>query len=65
VGSLLQYEPLTINKINSITTEYYPAPAKRPAYTVMDCKKIKQDFGVEQANWKDELKEVVKELCSQ
>ncbi len=60
-----QYESLKINNVNPITTEKYPTPAKRPAYTAMDCTKIKRDYAIKQVSWKEELKQVVQELCKQ
>ncbi|MDP9229362.1 MAG: dTDP-4-dehydrorhamnose reductase [Bacteroidota bacterium] len=42
-------------KINPITTEEYPTPAKRPAYSVLDKTKIQQTFGINLKNWKESL----------
>ena len=33
----------------------YPTPAKRPAYSVMDCSKIQNDFGVSLKSWQESL----------
>lgn len=41
--------------IHAITTEEYPTPATRPAYSVLDCSRIEQVFGVEQPDWKKSL----------
>lgn len=38
-----------------IRTDEYPTPAKRPAYSVLDCSKIKKVFGVELPDWRDAL----------
>ena len=38
-----------------ITTEEYPTPAKRPAYSVLNNDKLKSVFGVSLPNWKTAL----------
>ena len=47
-------------KINPITTEYFPTPAKRPAYSVLDKTKIQQTFGIKLKDWKESV-----DLCLQ
>jgi dTDP-4-dehydrorhamnose reductase len=42
-------------KINPITTEQFPTPAKRPAYSVLDKTKIQQTFGIKLKDWKESL----------
>lgn len=37
--------------VHSITTAQYPTPAKRPAYSMLDCNKIAREFGVTPSNW--------------
>ncbi len=37
--------------VHAITTAQYPTPAKRPAYSMLDCSKIARDFGVTPSNW--------------
>ncbi len=39
-------------KVIPITTQQYPAPAKRPRNTVMSKDKIIEEFGIEVQNWK-------------
>src|SRR5690606_25829677 len=43
-------------KINPIPTTSYPAPAKRPLYSVMDKTKIKKVLNVEISCWRESLK---------
>lgn len=43
----------TPNTVNSIETDAYPTLASRPSSSVLDCSKIKIDFGVETSNWND------------
>ncbi len=42
---------LMMEELQAITTTEYPTPAKRPAYAVLNCKKIKKDYGIEQRTW--------------
>ncbi len=42
--------------ISPINTLAYPTPAKRPAYSVLDCSKITSHFQIETNNWKSSLK---------
>ena len=42
-------------KINPITTEQYPTPAKRPHYSVLDKTKIQKTFGIQIKDWKESL----------
>jgi dTDP-4-dehydrorhamnose reductase len=48
--------------ISPITTAEYPTPARRPAWSVMDCSKLERCCGIHPAPWKDELQKVLKEL---
>lgn len=45
--------------IERIPTEHYPAPARRPRYSVLDCTKIEQTFGVTLRPWKESLAEIL------
>ncbi|MBN1116095.1 MAG: dTDP-4-dehydrorhamnose reductase [Bacteroidales bacterium] len=48
--------------VKPIETSEYPLPAPRPAYSVLNKKKIKTTFKLEIPHWKDSLKEVVYKL---
>lgn len=52
----------TPSYLNSITTADYPTPAIRPAYSVLDCSKIENCFGVTRSNWRDGIKTVINRL---
>jgi len=43
-------------KVNHITTDEYPTPAKRPAYSVLENKRLKE-LGYSMKEWKDALTE--------
>jgi dTDP-4-dehydrorhamnose reductase len=45
--------------VNPITTQQFPTPAKRPAYSVMDTSKIKSTFGIKGKDWKESLRRCV------
>ena len=46
--------------ISPILTEQYPLPASRPAYSLMDKSKFKQQFGIELPYWRESLRECIK-----
>ena len=43
-------------KVNPISTEEYPTPAKRPYYSVLNKEKIKKAFNLQIPYWRDSLK---------
>ncbi|MFQ5563093.1 MAG: dTDP-4-dehydrorhamnose reductase [Parvularculaceae bacterium] len=51
--------------VNDIPTGAYPAPAQRPAYSVMNCAKIMTDFGVPAPDWRKGAVEAVRDLLMQ
>ena len=48
--------------INPITTDDYPAPAARPAYSVLDNTKLVKLLGIEPAPWRQNLKLMLSRL---
>lgn len=48
--------------IKPVTTDQYPTPARRPAYSVLDKTKIKKIFALEIPDWKDSLQQMLKTL---
>lgn len=48
-------------KISPIRSAAYPTAAKRPAYSVMDKARIKSQFGVDIAHWRDALERCLRE----
>ncbi|MEY3335074.1 MAG: dTDP-4-dehydrorhamnose reductase, partial [Cyanobacteriota bacterium] len=54
--------PVQINQVIPITTPEYPTPAKRPAYSVLACRKISQLLGTYPPHWRQRLILMLKEL---
>lgn len=52
-------------KINPIPTCRYPSPACRPLFTVLDCSKIRRDFGLQQPDWRADIARLVDFLDKQ
>jgi dTDP-4-dehydrorhamnose reductase len=48
--------------VNSIETSAYPTPAKRPAFSVLDCSKIENECGVLASNWQEGIRQVIRKL---
>jgi dTDP-4-dehydrorhamnose reductase len=50
------------HEVVSISTDQYPTPARRPAYSVLDNGKIARTFGVSLPPWESQLSGVVRQL---
>ena len=48
--------------IRAIPTEEYPTPARRPAYSVLDCSATVDALGLEQIHWASRLQEMLAEM---
>ncbi len=58
-----EYEgELKVKKVNRILTSDYPTPAARPLNSRLNCNKAKAILGIEMPDWKQGLKECLKEL---
>ena len=51
-------------KLNPITTDQYPTPARRPARSTMALDKIETDYGIEPRHWEHSLQETIEILKS-
>lgn len=51
-------------KVNFITTDQYPTPARRPAYSVMDTHKIASVYNIPIRPWKESLQECLTKLAA-
>ena len=58
-----QHDPhFKIPQLNAITTDQYPLPAPRPAYSIMDCQKIEKECGIKASDWQKALNEIIGKL---
>jgi dTDP-4-dehydrorhamnose reductase len=48
-------------QVEGITTAEYPTPARRPAYSVLSCEKLRRTFELQLPDWKESLKQVIGE----
>ncbi len=48
--------------VEPITTSEYPLPAPRPAYSVLDCAKLRRVFGLQLPGWEESLQHVLEEI---
>lgn len=53
---------ITTCNVRPLHTSEYPAPAPRPAYSVLDKTKIKNTLGIEIPYWEDSLRECIMSL---
>jgi len=51
-------------QVQAISSDQYPTPAKRPARSVLDNRKLQQDFGIVLPTWQAGLQRVMSEIAS-
>ena len=54
--AVIEYAGLEGVEVEPCTSEEYPRPAQRPAYSVLDCSRLTQLRGVGLAPWQEALK---------
>jgi dTDP-4-dehydrorhamnose reductase len=64
VGGLAAYHPAPRARVVPITTAEYPTAARRPAYSVLDCRLIAERFGIIPPPWGPGVAETLRELLS-
>ena len=52
--------PLRVKRVEPIPTSQFPTPAKRPMYSVLDCSRIKDAFGVEPGDLRAGVAQLIK-----
>lgn len=53
-----------VPQLEAISTADYPTPARRPAWSVLDNRKLQQDFGIVLPDWQQGLHRVMAELVA-
>ncbi len=56
------YVPLKTSQVTPITTDQYPTPAKRPAYSALNCDKIEKAFGIHPKPWQESLEKTLLQM---
>ena len=51
-----------VPKVEAISTQDYPTPAKRPANSRLDTDKITKDFGIVPRDWQSAVRDILKSL---
>ena len=54
--------PLKAERVVAIPSSEYPTPAARPACSVLDCSRLQQRLGIEQASWHRGLERTLEQL---
>jgi len=57
-----QFEPLRVQELLPIPTTEYPTPAKRPAYSVLDCENALATFHLPSHAWQERVHDCLQEL---
>lgn len=52
-----------VPRVRAIATSDYPTPARRPAWSVLDCGKLLAAHGIRQPDWREDLGRVLRELA--
>ena len=50
--------------VHAISTSEYPTPATRPGYSVLDCSSTTTALGIQQTDWRANLRRMLKELAN-
>lgn len=59
IVELLPESERKCREVEAITTADYPTPAKRPAYSVLNCDKLEKTFGLRLPDWERSLRQVL------
>ncbi|MCL7714948.1 dTDP-4-dehydrorhamnose reductase [Stenotrophomonas mori] len=54
----------SVPAVEAIPSTAYPTPAKRPAWSVLDTGRLRQDFGIALPSWQDGLARVMAEIAA-
>ncbi|MFP4347247.1 MAG: dTDP-4-dehydrorhamnose reductase [Thermodesulfobacteriota bacterium] len=56
---------LKTDRVTPITTAEYPTPARRPPYSVLDCGRIEEKFGIQPPFWEESVQIAVDRMFSE
>jgi dTDP-4-dehydrorhamnose reductase len=59
IVDLMPADQKKCQQVEPITTAEYPLPARRPAYSVLSCEKLKRTFGLQLPPWDESLRMVL------
>lgn len=62
IVNLMPAEGRKCSAVEAIPTSEYPTPAKRPAYSVLDCAKLERVFGLRLPPWEDSLRQAMETM---
>jgi len=60
-----RHTPLKTDRVTPITTAEYPTPARRPPYSVLDCGRIEERFGIQPRFWEESVHTAVDRMFSE
>ena len=63
-ASARRHAPLPIRQVEAISASQYPAKARRPAYSALDCGRIGREFGIRPRPWQKSLDKTVDRIMS-
>jgi len=58
------YGSIRTHRVKPITTDEFPTPARRPAFTALDCSRIKKNFGIIPKPWQASLQQTIGKIFS-
>lgn len=64
IRNAMEREVLKARRVVPITTDEYPTPTSRPAWSVLDCRKVGKVFGIVPLEWEAGLAKMMDELYS-
>jgi dTDP-4-dehydrorhamnose reductase len=62
INTAKEFETVTIDEVQAVTTAEYHTDAKRPQHSVLDCSKIAMTYNIQQPNWKNAIKHIIPKL---
>ncbi|MCI4052847.1 sugar nucleotide-binding protein, partial [Klebsiella pneumoniae] len=57
-----QQTSFPVPELTAVSDKEYPTAAPRPAYSILDCRKIENDFSIKPSDWQKALAQVVSKL---